>query len=132
MHKNLQFPIKSASACLNKWTWSTIWLQSGTTASCHRIVPEEFDVADFDNFHNTAEKIHQRETMMRGEWPTKGCEYCERIETAGGRSDRLEILDQMGYSDFVPPEFETNLTATTITPRIVEIFINNTCNLKCP
>ncbi len=131
MHKNLQFPIKSASACLNKWTWSTIWLQSGTTASCHRIVPEEFDVADFDNFHNTAEKIHQRETMMRGEWPTKGCEYCERIETAGGRSDRLEILDQMGYSDFVPPEFETNLTATTITPRIVEIFINNTCNLKC-
>ena len=58
MHKNLQFPIKSASACLNKWTWSTIWLQSGTTASCHRIIPEEFDVKDFDNFHNTSEKIH--------------------------------------------------------------------------
>lgn len=131
MHKNLLFPIKSASACLNKWTWSTLWLQSGTTASCHRIIPEPFPVTEFDNFHNTQEKIRQRETMIRGDWPKKGCEYCEKIESAGGHSDRLETTKRQGFGKMVPPEFEHDTVATVVTPRIVEIFINNTCNLKC-
>ena len=34
--KDTYFPIKQAPACQLKWTWSSLWLTEGTTASCHR------------------------------------------------------------------------------------------------
>jgi hypothetical protein len=30
------FPIKTATACQLKWNWSTLFLTTGTTSSCHR------------------------------------------------------------------------------------------------
>lgn len=126
---NRLFPIKTATACLNKWTWSSLWLAQGTTANCHRVKPHAISVEDFQNFNNTPEKIAQRETMLRGEWPTQveGCDYCQKIEAAGGKSDRQMHLD----IPWVPPELHDDPTATHVTPRLVEVFINNTCNLKC-
>lgn len=127
MIDNRLFPIKTATACLNKWTWSSLWLAQGTTASCHRVQPHAISVEDFANFHNTPEKISQRETMLRGEWPGEGCEYCKSVEEAGGKSDRMMHLD----IHWTPPELHQSTTATQVTPRLVEVFINNTCNLKC-
>lgn len=65
--------------------------------------------------------------MLKGDWPQAGCEYCQKIEAAGGKSDRMMYL---GYP-LTPPELHENLAATHVTPRLVEVFINNTCNLKC-
>ena len=121
------FPIKTATACQLKWSWSTIYLTTGQTASCHRVnwdpIPENFD------FHNTPEKIKAREMMLEGQWPGQGCEYCRNIESANGQSDRITNLDMWEFSG--PKELEENPNATHVTPRLLEIYFSNTCNLKC-
>ena len=125
---NNHFPIKTATACNSKWTWSTIWLNKGETSSCHRVDSVPIDPTNFANFHNLPKKIADRELMLKGEWPTGGCEYCQKIEVAGGHSDRQHNNNIGGY---VPIELATDSTATHVTPRIVEIFAQNTCNFKC-
>lgn len=124
----VKFPINTPTACQSKWTWSTIYLNQHSTASCHRVTPFKFSLEDFDNFHNIPEKIRQREAMLRGEWPGQGCEYCRDIEQAGGFSDRLHNLEIRGLT---PIELIRDPNATVVTPRIVEIFAKNTCNLSC-
>lgn len=130
------FPINTATACQLKWTWSTVFLNDGTTASCHRVGRHAVALDDFDNFHNTPEKIQQRNTMLAGQWPqpfpymseNEGCRYCQKIEAAGGQSDRMFHLQ---IPDLVPAELENDPNATIVTPRILEVFLSNTCNLSC-
>lgn len=122
------FPIKTATSCQLKWAWSTIYLTTGTTASCHRTTKIPIKSGTF-NFHNSPQKIQDRERMLQGVWPEKGCEYCCNIELAGGASDRITNLDFWNFDQ--PKELQLNPTATTVTPRILEIYFNNTCNLKC-
>ncbi len=122
------FPIKTDTACQLKWVWSTIYLTTGMTASCHRTDHHPFDVESF-NFHNTERKIKDRRKMLYGQWPTSGCEYCRDVEEAGGISDRIVNLTS---HEFDPPvELQQDLSATEVTPRLLEIYFNNTCNLKC-
>lgn len=123
-----KFPIQTQTACQLKWTWSTVFLTKGTTASCHRTDHHEFDTDRFD-FHNTPSKIQDRERMLRGQWPEKGCGYCRDIEQSGGQSDRITNLDMSGIH--APPELELDPDAVTVTPRILEVYFDNLCNLKC-
>lgn len=125
---NNKFPIKTDTACQSKWTWSTIWLNKGQTSSCHRVDGVPLDSSNFGNFHNLPKKINDRELMLKGEWPKGGCEYCQKIEEAGGWSDRQHNNDIGGYT---PKELIDNPLATRVSPRIVEIFARNTCNLSC-
>jgi hypothetical protein len=122
------FPIKTATACQLKWTWSTVYLTTETTASCHRTNKHQFNTDQFD-FHNTPEKIQDRKRMLEGLWPERGCEYCKKIEAAGGQSDRITNSDFPGIH--APPELDLDHQATQVTPRILEIYFDNTCNLKC-
>ena len=124
----IRFPIKTQTACQSKWTWSTIYLNQLSTASCHRVDPIPFSLDQFDDFHNIPKKLEDRRLMLKGEWPKGGCEYCQVIEKAGGHSDRQHNLEIRGLT---PPELETDLQAVRVTPRIVEIFAQNTCNLSC-
>jgi organic radical activating enzyme len=124
----IKFPLRTKTACQSKWTWSTIYLNQLSTASCHRVNPEPFSLEEFDDFHNVPKKLQDRRLMLQGEWPTGGCEYCRVIEEAGGHSDRQHNLEIRGLT---PPELETDPTAVRVTPRIVEIFAQNTCNLAC-
>ena len=126
--QGIKFPISTATACQSKWTWSTIYLNQLSTASCHRVSPVPFTLEDFDNFHNIPKKISDRELMLKGEWPTGGCEYCGDVERAGGWSDRQHNLEIRGLT---PSELLVDPTATHVSPRIVEIFAQNTCNLQC-
>jgi len=103
-------------------------LYEGTTNSCHRVAKSPLTVDTFDHFHNTAKKLQDRQTMLAGKWPTGGCDYCEKIERAGGSSDRLLHL---AIPDLTPPELDTDTEAILVTPRIVEVYFDNTCNLKC-
>lgn len=122
------FPIKTQTACQLKWTWSTVYLTTENTASCHRTNHHRFDTDQFD-FHNTPSKIADRERMLQGQWPDRGCEYCRNIESAGGQSDRMTNLNFPGT--LAPIELSTNPTATSVTPRTLEVYFDNTCNLKC-
>jgi len=123
-----KFPIVSQTACQLKWTWSTLYLTTGQTASCHRTTHHRFDTAQFD-FHNTPEKIQDRQRMLQGQWPHNGCNYCQNIENAGGQSDRITNLDFPGIHS--PVELEIDTQAVHVTPRMLEVYFDNTCNLKC-
>jgi organic radical activating enzyme len=126
--KNRVFPIQTNTACQLKWNWSTIFLTTEETASCHRTNHHKFDTDVFD-FHNTPNKLNDRQRMLQGEWPKKGCDYCKNIEVAGGQSDRMTNLDFPGIH--APPELTQNPTEIQVTPRILEVYFDNTCNLKC-
>lgn len=125
---NRYFPIKTDTACQLKWNWSTISLYNGTTSSCHRVNSDLISVENFDSFHNTGKKIAARSLMLQGKWPNGGCEYCQKIEQNGGISDRLFHLQ---IPNQVPPELETNSTAVEVSPRIVEVYLDNVCNMSC-
>lgn len=122
------FPIRTETACQLKWAWSTIWLNTGVTRSCHRTGESTLDAENFFDFHNTPLKISERQAMLRGEWPEKSCSYCKDIEAAGGTSDRMRMSTIPGLS---PPELEQDSTLTHVDPTIVEVYFNNTCNLGC-
>jgi hypothetical protein len=135
VNDGVKFPIKTATACQSKWTWSTIFLNTLTTASCHRVHPVKFSLDEFDNFHNIPKKLEDRRRMLKGEWPNGqpgwphgGCEYCKQIEDAGGHSDRMHNNSIYGLT---PPELEFDPTAVEVSPRIVEVFAKNTCNMSC-
>ena len=127
---SFEFPIKTKTACQYKWTWSTVFLSTGTSSSCHRC--KGWDVSNMmDDFHNHPGKISDREKMLKGEWPGNGCEYCKKIEQAGGISERTGFINR---SDLVPPEIEKVKLGpypTKVTPRILEVYFNNLCNQKC-
>lgn len=142
---NKVWPIKSETSCYFKWAWSTIYLNRGTTASCHRTVHNEFTVENFDNFHNLPKKLDDRRRMLAGKWPEEsetskfglsGCTYCKHIEDAGGVSDRLVQLQhfEKNYKtnkNVLPPELIDDASAVAVTPTIVEVYFNNVCNMAC-
>jgi len=115
----------SDTSCQLKWTWSKLFLQVGVTQCCWHNPAHPF--TDLENFHNTPEKINDRETMLSGQWPT-GCGYCKNIESRGGISDR--ILHNR-IPDMRPKELETNPLATHIDPTVIEVIFSNTCNMSC-
>jgi len=117
------FPIETATACKLKWGWSTLYLNSGLTASCHRSSNSELTAENFINFHNTDKKLQARQLMLDGQWPTGGCEYCRDIENSGGFSDRM-------LHNRIPGLFNDNIDITT-KPAMLEVYFNNTCNLTC-
>jgi hypothetical protein len=122
------FPIKTETACQLKWNWSTIRFHEGTTSSCHRVDSDIITPDTFSLFHNTPKKLLDRELMLKGKWPSGGCEYCQQIEQAGGTSDRQTHLQ---IPNLVPVELEQNPVAIKVTPKILEIYFNNVCNLAC-
>lgn len=114
--------------CMYKWTWSTVRLMEGTTNSCHRVVGDRITPETYENFHNTPSKLRQRKKMLDGQWPGEGCEYCRDLEHAGAESDRLELNVD---THLAPPELEKNPNEINLTPRMVEVYFNNLCNLGC-
>ena len=122
------FPIKTATACALKWNWSTLFLNSGITRSCFRTSETILTPENFDNFHNTEIKIADRKAMLNGKWPNSSCGYCKNIEDSGGFSDRNLHLT---LPHAVPPELKENKNATVVSPTILEVYFNNTCNMGC-
>jgi hypothetical protein len=82
--KTKYFPIKTATACQSKWAWSTIWINKGASASCHRVDPTPFDYEDFDNFHNLPKKLDDRRLMLEGNGPQVDVNTVKRSKTMVG------------------------------------------------
>lgn len=123
------FPIDNASACVWKWSWSTFRLYTGGSSSCHRVENVFVPLDQFDSFHNTGAVIRDRQLMLQGQWPQgRGCEYCKEIERAGGISERLFHNVMPGLT---PVDFDINDPEAPVTPRVLEIYLNNTCDLAC-
>ena len=128
------FPKVTDPQCQLKWNWSTLWLNDGTTNSCHRCLKVPLDPDNFDNFHNLPHKIKEREIMLSGKWPTVEnggsghCNHCKKVEDFGGTSDRVNMFKVPNQT---PPELYKDPKSTFVTPRILELFLNDTCNMKC-
>jgi pyruvate-formate lyase-activating enzyme len=103
-------------------------LSRAKTASCHRASIGDIDPANFGNFHNLPNKQKDRQTMLAGQWPGHGCEYCKNVEINGGHSDRNF---QNTIPEVYPPELDSNSSLTSVDPTVLEIFFQNTCNLSC-
>jgi pyruvate-formate lyase-activating enzyme len=69
--------------------------------------------------------------MKSGAWPQGGCQYCEKIEAAGGMSDRQYQLHAGHEQDRTPEELLTDPEAVEVVPTILEVYFNNTCNMAC-
>jgi organic radical activating enzyme len=50
------------------------------------------------------------------------------MEQAGGTSDRM--MHQQ-IPDLTPPELSTDINAINVTPRILEVYLDNVCNMSC-
>ena len=131
MEQKRVFPINTETGCLLKWAWSTVFLRQGKSSSCHRTDQAPIPVDNFASFHNLPNKLRAREMMLRGEWPQEGCQYCEKIEQAGGMSDRQYQLHAGHDHDRTPRELLIDPTQTEVVPTILEIYFNNTCNMSC-
>ena len=66
--------------------------------------------------------------MLLGQWPQGGCTYCKNIETSGGFSDRML---HNTIPDLYPAELDADINSTVVSPTILEVFFDHTCNLSC-
>jgi hypothetical protein len=122
------FPIRTATSCQLKWNWTALYLNGGFSRTCHRTAETPLTPENFNNFHNTDVVLADRRRMLQGLWPETSCSYCRNIEESGGVSDRLRQIDA---PDLSPPELVDKPTAIQVSPAILEVFFNNTCNLGC-
>ena len=105
--------------CALKFSYSTVKLSEGTSASCHRTTYDKVPEGDFGKFHHTPTKMATRKLMLEGKWPGKGCEYCKKMEDAGAISDRMEA------NSMDPKHFSTTDC------KILEMYFSNVCNQAC-
>lgn len=120
-------------SCLYKLNWSTIRLWESSVGNCHRVDASKVTPHNFDRFHNTPETLKARAMMQKGEWPGHGCEYCRDLEELGGTSDRMMLnnLNDGVLKYYVPQEIIDNPLAIETTPKIVEVYFSNKCNMAC-
>ena len=123
----------SPTFCLAKWNQVSLHLPTGLTNSCYHPPLHKIDATKLDNnpaaLHNTAEKLQQRELMLKGERPD-GCSYCWKMEDTGEMSDRhYRSGEPWAIQDF--DAIKQNPMSTSWTPRYVEVNFNHACNFKC-
>ena len=123
----------SPTMCLAKWNQTSLHLPTGLTNSCYHPPLHRIDASELkDNpaaLHNTAEKMEQRDHMLKGQRP-EGCSYCWNIEDTGEMSDRhYRSGEPWAMQDF--EQIRQNPLSSTWTPRYVEVNFNHACNFKC-
>ena len=123
----------SPTMCLAKWNQVSLHLPTGLTNSCYHPPLHEIDATKLEDnpaaLHNTAEKLNQRQQMLKGERP-EGCSYCWNIEDTGEMSDRhYRSGEPWAMQDFTA--IKQNPMDVNWTPRYVEVNFNHACNFKC-
>jgi pyruvate-formate lyase-activating enzyme len=125
----------SPSFCGAKWYNATVWLGSGTTASCHhppahKIPLEELEES-YKALHNTKYKKLVREQMLRGERPAE-CEYCWKIEDLGKDKISDRVYKSIIYSDQALQECKTVFgSKMDVDLKTMEIAFDANCNFAC-
>jgi len=100
--------------------------------SCHHNPYHEVSdtdvLANYKALHNTSEKKRQRAEMLRGERP-EGCDYCWRIEDAGGISDRVHKSQihndedlAIAYNSSADKDFDL---------QVLELHFDKVCQMAC-
>ena len=120
--------------CAEKWYNSTIWLNSGKTASCHHNAAHKISLSEVVQnpaaLHNTPIKKRARKMMLRGDRPLE-CHYCWELEdlAEGAYADRVDktllypIEDVQKIVELAPN--------VDVVPKYLELAFDRICNLAC-
>jgi len=120
---------KSKFFCPAKWTELFLYLNHGSSNSCHHPLPHEIPKELLDNpavLHNTPHKLKMQQLMLDGIRPSE-CHMCWHIEDADPDvvSDRI-VKSQAWHAHIdgleVDPEY---------VPPFIEVVFDNYCNLSC-
>ena len=125
---------KSSSFCGAKWYYSTIWLGSGMTTSCHHPLPhrvsEDEVRKNYKALANTPIRKKERSEMQQG-IRCNGCDYCWRVEDLEGDQISDRVYKTVLYTD---EDLEQAYTADPMEDfdlKYLEISFDRTCNLAC-
>ena len=125
---------KSKSFCGAKWGNSTLWLNSGETASCHLPPVHKIDVVqiqeDPSKLHTTDHKIKMREMMQKGEKPSE-CDYCWKVESMGPNFTSDRVFKSLQFSPEEMQEWYEAPADARIVPPTIEVMFDRTCNFAC-
>jgi len=133
-YKSRVLDTKSESFCGAKWYYSTIWLGSGQTTSCHHPLPhqvtEEEVEENYKALANTPIRKRERREMQQG-IRCNGCDYCWRVEDLKTDAIPDRVYKSILYSeDLLTEAFESD-PEEDFDLRYLEISFDRTCNLAC-
>lgn len=124
----------STSFCAAKWYNATIWLGSGTTASCHHPPAHRISATEVQKnckaLHNTVHKKLMRKQMLEGTRPTE-CDYCWRIEDMGRDAVSDRVFKTVIYSEEEIAAAGKMDAAADVNLKTLEIAFDRTCNFAC-
>lgn len=124
----------SDSFCGAKWNNATIWLGSGTTASCHHPPAHRINIDEIKKnpkaLHNTKHKKLMRKLMLEGKRPTE-CEYCWKIEDMNRDKVSDRVFKTVIYSDESIERISKLPWDTDVPLETLEIAFDRTCNFAC-
>lgn len=125
------FPIQNDAACVLKWSWVTYYMSMDQINMCHRTGGFHMDGMRIKDFNKHPQLVEERKRMANNQWPEKSCNYCKRIEDVGSTSERQIFSKQSKWTPVEINESEGNFIPDEVTPRIMEVYFRNACNLAC-
>ena len=133
-YRNRVVDAKSPSFCAAKWLNATIWLGSGSTASCHHppahTIPLEELKDNHTAIHNTKHKKLMRKMMLEGERPRE-CEYCWKIEDIGKDNVSDRVFKTIIYKEEEIDNIANKSWNYDSELKTLEISFDRVCNLAC-
>lgn len=120
---------RSRFFCPAKWQELYLYLNHGTSNSCHHPLPHEIPEQLLDDpwvLHNTPHKLARQQEMIAGQRPQE-CHMCWHIEDLGDDvpSDRVWKSQQ----------WQSDIAGLQVNPRhvppFIEVVFDNHCNLAC-
>lgn len=133
-YRNRVIDSKSTSFCAAKWLNATIWLGSGSTASCHHPPAHQISLDELnDNFtaiHNTKHKKLMRKMMLDGDRPRE-CEYCWKMEDISKDTVSDRVFKTIIYTDADIEEIASQPWNYDSKLKTLEISFDRVCNLAC-
>jgi hypothetical protein len=120
---------KSKFFCTAKWTELYLYLNHGTSNSCHHPLPHEIPKELLSNpavLHNTPHKLEQQRLMMNGIRPDE-CHMCWHIEDSNPNAVSDRIVKSQRWQDKISDlKVDPNYV-----PPLIEVVFDNYCNLSC-
>jgi sulfatase maturation enzyme AslB (radical SAM superfamily) len=120
---------KSTFFCPAKWTELFLYLNHGSSNSCHHPIPHAIPQELLSNpavLHNTPHKLKMQQLMLDGHRPDE-CHMCWHIED----SDPDAVSDRILKSQHWKDRIADLKVDTEYVPPFIEVVFDNYCNLTC-
>ena len=120
---------KSKFFCPAKWTELYLYLNHGSSNSCHHPIPHKIPEHLLDDpavLHNTPHKLEMQQLMLDGHRPDE-CHMCWHIEDSNPAAISDRIVKSQGWQDHIA---DLKIDPHYVPP-MIEVVFDNYCNLSC-